>query len=103
MAGSVYSHRLALHTGSIGATGFTVPAGKVAVVKWVTFYNPGTTQGTGSVVLAGFGIAAWSVPGANGSISQEFFLPCTAGEVVQVYCSRSDMTGTISGYLFSDV
>lgn len=102
-----YSERFML--GQSAAAGvvdsFTVPAGKRAIVRCVT-YADATATGTGSIgalVLPGSVFAViGSVAGAQSVERTELHIVLEAGETVSVFKVGGSLFWSVSGYLLDD-
>lgn len=104
---TVFSTRFLLSTGSTGAT-YTVPSGKVAVLRSVTAVNrDGSSQWflvsinpAGAYVVFGQLEANDATVGRASSI-RELRLVVNAGEQMRVSTSSANMDVTLSGYLLT--
>lgn len=101
MAG-VYSTRFLLASGTVVAR-YTVPPGKVAVVKMVTAVNPSTL---GQQVVLYIGTPAiWSssIPGNASVAPGGMMIVVNAGEQLAMALTEGSMHGTASGYLLDQL
>lgn len=95
-----YSKRFCM-TIDAGSNIFTVPAGKVAVVKWVASYNSSGAAGTVNLSVAGRTVWTRSIPGATSADNANMMAVANAGELVDLGNSAVGMRSMACGFLLS--
>ena len=97
-----YSVRFMQYEGPAGTMTYKVPAGKRAVVKFIssTYYaQPATTV---YLYIAGHPVYLLANPAGNGSRAEELRLVAYAGETIALATASGTLAVHVSGYLFDD-
>jgi hypothetical protein len=77
---------------------YTVPAGKVAVIKCITAVNTATVVNTVSLDIGGIYVWLGSIPAASNVNASGLGIVCTAGQVMSA-AGGAALHFSISGYL----
>jgi len=99
----VYSTRFLLAAGSNLTWTYTVPSGRIAVVRSITSLNGGVAGQFAIVSIAGTAIYVRTFPATNQSDTMEMRQVVYGGETIGASLSGLYMTCAISGYLFDDL
>jgi len=99
----VYSTRFLKPAGAIGATCYTVPAGRLAVVKMITGSNPARITGVAGVLVAEKYIYIRDFQASLPFESLATMVVVYAGERIGAYVAHAELGLFVSGYLLMDV
>lgn len=102
MAGApVYSTRFITTGAGSGYWRYWVPAGRRAVVRYVTVMNFGAAGDMGALIVAN--TIVWrAYPGSLQTMDRDMRVVAVAGEAIEWYSSTVNLFATVSGYLFQD-
>jgi hypothetical protein len=96
---AVYSTRFVVVPSGAGDVAYTIPAGKLAVVKMMSAYNNSGSTAQLRLFMAGTAIWGASVPGSSGVFGSGLHLVGYAGELIEVTWNATSGAAYAGGYL----